>query len=1573
MPQKSVWDLLTDLKSKGVSFSISAEEKVTASDEKGVLNNELKRFLVSNKAAVIDFVRQHESLGARVITSNGLSERYELLFPQRRLWLTEKLNGDIGALYSLPYAATLQGPLDLSALKQGLAALVQRHRSLRCSFDEMDGNVFCSISDVVDFEMPVVETTPDDLHYAISQVANRPFDLSKAPLFSFTIFKLAESHHVLLVNIHHIVADGFTLGILLRELSVIYCSRHSDVSANLAPMRIQYSDYIRWQNEWSSSANFRQQANYWTDKLMTIPPMLRLPTDRARPAVQSFKGASEKLTLPVDLQESLRQLSNGQGATMFSLLLAAYVTVLYRYSSERDFAVGVPVAGRGKPELENLVGLFVNTVALRQQLHPEQTFRQLVAQIRQDSIEAFERQDVPFEYLVEQINPDRSLSYSPIFQVMFVLQDDVARWIDIPGVNASEVSIKMPVSKFDLTMYCCEESNGLSVTLEYSTDIFSSDTARRLLGYFRTLLQDAELNLAKKLVEINLISPEERFRQVVQYNRTQVPFNDQQCVHEQFELCAAEHPEAIALISEGRSISYQELNEAANRLAHLLRERAVRPDALVGICFNQSEQLIIAILAVLKAGGAYVPLDPSYPASRLADIVNEAGLELAVTGSQHQSLLDVVVPKLVVVDSASVIAEVLQYPSTNISPGSIGLHAGCLVYVIFTSGSTGKPKGVMIEHRGAVNLYSWYGRTVLGENRRVLLISSFGFDLTQKNIMATLGLGKTLVLHNLESFDPQYLADFIAQKNIDLINCAPTAFFALVAQDRVNGLTKLKTVVLGGEAIDERALEAFFKIAPDCLVINSYGPTECTDVTLSHPISVTGDLGDGKVLGTGVPNMIHYVVDEFGGLCLQGAIGELHIGGIGLARGYINQPQLTEEKFINNMFDPQGGRLYKSGDLVRLRADGLLEYVGRKDHQVKIRGMRMELGEIECQLLNYPLIKEAAVLVHEAEGIGQSLAAFLVLERADAELSLEDLKQFLRAKLPSPMVPSRFKILNALPMSANGKLDRKALDHLCDSWVATVKPYIAPMTDLEKQVAAIWAGTLRVPVDTLSVHDSFFDLGGHSLLAAQVVFRIEDQLGVRVPLRSIFQGASISTLASLLKEFIDKRDEQLPIVPIVRDQQLQLSSAQQRLWFLNQFAGQRDTTYNITWAARLSGELNVTALGFAVDALVDRNESLRTTFIKHEGEPIQKIHAASSPSLQVRTVARRSIDEVLVDLASQNFDLAVGPLFQAMLLDFGDQDFILMLNMHHIISDGWSIKVILEEIARYYIDCVNHKPLDAQVQNCQYVEYTYWHASWMKSAAADAQLRYWKEKLDGHYDKDLLVDEKAPATAQEVAGIQYIELSSDARSRIDKFCAAEKISPFVLHLTLYKIVLRLYSQVDDILVGSPLVGRTRTEFERVVGFFVNTAVIRTTIHPTASFRDLVGAVQQNVLDAIENQDLPFDHLVRLLKPARAPGKNPFFQSMFTVALEGEQVLGLPGVPEQAMDISYDRKPMFDFGVDVKVSEQRVRVSAMFNRRRFSDGYVANILATYQSLAEIVFDAREIELLTNCLRPNKVPQ
>ncbi|HEY0602391.1 MAG TPA: amino acid adenylation domain-containing protein [Herpetosiphonaceae bacterium] len=1484
---------------------------------------------------ISDLSEQKRALLARLLKERGVDpatlpipprtgdrSHAELSFAQQRLWFLNQLEPD-SPFYNVYAVVRLAGPLDVDALQRAVDAIVQRHEILRTIFPLVADQAVQAILPKSTVALAVVDLLdPATLMQAVHDEILRPFDLSQTPPLRARLLRLHEQDHVLIVTLHHIITDGWAMKLFIRELTLFYHGFTTEEPPVLPALPIQYADYAVWQRQWMQGQILEDQLAYWRAQLADLPTV-DLPTDHPRPVVQTFRGARRTFAVPQTISVRLAALAQSENATLFMTLLAAFDVLLARYSSQDEIVVGSPIAGRQRAESINLIGCFINTLILRADLSGNPTFRELLGRVRQTCLGAYAHQDLPFEKLVEELHPARDLSHNPLFQIMFILQDNPASDGPQSEVALEALTIESETTLFDLTLSFTDTAAGLMGALEYNTDLFEAATAERLIGHLLLLLEHCSAAPDTRIDRLPLLTPAEQQQILIDWNATATDY-PQIALHELVAAQAVRTPDAIAVLAEGESLTYAELDQRANQLARHLLRRGVGPETCVAICLPRSSDLVIGVLALLKAGAAYLPLDPSYPAERLQFMLADAGASVLLTHERLRAQLpleDVQPPAQVLCldrDWERIAAELDELP-----PVAVDLDQ--LTYVIYTSGSTGQPKGVGMTQRPLLNLISWQRRHfALPASARTLQFAPLSFDVSFQELLTTLCGGGTLILIDEEQRrDSVALLQHIAATAVERVFLPFVAVQSLAEAALATQIfpQRLREIVSAGEQLQlTDAIKRFVGALDGCVLTNQYGPSE------SHVVSAFSLSGAPTAwpalppIGYPIQNARLYLLDRSLQPVPVGVPGELYIGGECLARGYLNRPDLTAERFIPDPFSASAGsRIYRTGDIGRFLPDGAIAFLGRRDQQVKVRGFRIEPGEIEALLRRAPGVQDAAVVAQtNAQGLTR-LVAYVVQNKGTKEQENkeqrtneqmkeqqpssppspvatgeggrggEGLRTFLQSHLPEYMIPSAFVPLDALPLTPSGKLDRRALP--LPEWTASggSDASAAPRTPDEELLLSIWSDVLHI--DAPGVHDNFFDLGGHSLLAMQVATRVRALFQVMLPLRQMFESPTIAGLARYLAaaRSNDQARQVPPLMPAARPGVISLSFAQQRLWFMSQL--QPDSSfYTIPAVLRLDGPLDPAALARSFQAVMRRHEVLRTTFAVEHGQPQQLI--APELELELPLIDLRDLPATEREAEAQRraaaeiarpFELARGPLWRASLLRLDDTTHLLVLALHHILADGWSLGLLIGELAPLYSAERSGTAAVLPDLPIQYADYALWQRQWMQGDVLAAQLDYWRNQLAGAPPLlDLPTDRPRPPIQTFHGATHPVMLPESLVAGLRAVSRREGATLFMTLLAGFQALLARYSGQNDILVGTPIAGRTQAATESLIGCFINTLVLRADFGGNPDYRSLLAQVRERCLGAYAHQDLPFEQLVEALAVTRDLSAAPLVQVMFAL-------------------------------------------------------------------------------------------
>ncbi|MDZ8067339.1 MAG: amino acid adenylation domain-containing protein [Nostoc sp. DedQUE08] len=1236
-----------------------------------------------------------------------------LSFAQQRLWFLQQLDID-NPYYSELACVQLLGALNVDALERSLNEIVRRHEALRTTFEMLEEEAIQIIHPAVTMTLPVVNLLSmseakrqAQVERLTTEIAQKPFNLVTGPLLRVMLLQTGAEEYLLLFTIHHIAVDGWSIGVLIRELAGLYEAFSTGKASPLPDISIQYADFAIWQRQWLQGELQKTQLDYWKQQLADAST-LALPTDRPRPPIQSFRGAIASFELSASLTDMLRSLSNQEGVTLFMTLLGAFQALLYRYTGQEDICVGSPIANRNQAEIQGLIGFFVNTLVLRTHFSGNTSFLELLNRVREVCVGAYAHADIPFEQLVEELQPDRNLSQMPLFQVMFAWQEDTQKELKLPGLTLNWLPTHGQTAKFDLTLHLVDAQPELRGFLEYNTDLFDAETVIRIVEHFRNLLEGIVANPQARLSDLPLLTAEELHQQLVEWNNTQVEYPEQQCIHQLFEAQVERTPDAVAVVFEDEQLTYCELNAKANQLAHYLKKLGVKPEILVGICVERSLSTIVSLLGILKAGGAYVPIDPAYPPERIAFILEDAQAPVLLTTALLLEAMPQNKAKVVCLDTDWHL--VAQQSQENLFSE---VTTDNLAYVIYTSGSTGRPKGVMIKHASTVAMLDWANKTFAIEAMQgVLASTSICFDLSVFEVFVPLCCGgKVILIENA-----LYLPTLPTAQNVTLINTVPSVISQLLRTDSIP--TSVQTINIAGEPLHNQLVQQLYQQDNIQQVFNLYGPSE--DTTYSTSAWIHKDTNNIPPIGRPIHNTQIYLLDKNYQPVPVGVPGMLYIGGAGLSRGYLNKPELTADKFIPNPYaNLPGERLYKTGDLGRYLPSGEIEYIGRIDYQVKIRGFRIELGEIEALIIKYPKVREAVVTVHSLETDSQQIVAYLV-PNSEQTLTISELRDFLEAKLPNYMVPTAFVILEMLPLTPNGKIDRKALK-APDTIRPEDKELLAPRNYVETKLAEIWAAVLGV--DKVGIFDNFFELGGDSILAIVVITKAK-QAGLQLAVKQLFQHQTVAGLASVAVAKKVKQAEQGLITGLASLTPIQY-------WFFEQNLLEPHH-WNQAVLLEVKQVLDLAVLEKSVQQLLLHHDALRLRFEQTESSWQQVIASpdAEIPWIHLDFSALSATEqELAIETAATklqaSLNLSTGPLIRVALFDLGQQPSHLLIVIHHLAVDGVSWRILLEDLETAYQLISQGKKVQLPAKTTSFKYWSECLQEYAQSATLQQQWDYW--------------------------------------------------------------------------------------------------------------------------------------------------------------------------------------------------------------------------------------------------------
>ncbi|WP_275674329.1 non-ribosomal peptide synthetase [Streptomyces sp. MUM 16J] len=1456
------------------------------------------------------------------LTAGGRPERVPLSFAQRRLWFIGQLEGP-SATYNDPVALRLTGPLDRTALVAALRDVIGRHEVLRTVFPTADGEPFQQVLDAVAWEPSVAEVAPQDLAAAIAEAAGYPFDLSNEAPVRAWLFVTGPQEHVLMVTVHHIAGDAWSMAPLARDISTAYDARCRGVAPAWEPLPVQYADYALWQrellgNEQDPQSVISRQVAHWREALAGAPEELDLPADRPRPPVASHRGHRVAVEIPAGVHARLVEVARAEGVTVFMVLQAALAALLSRMGAGTDVPIGSPVAGRTDEALDDLVGFFVNTLVIRTDLSGDPTFRQVLSRVRETSLSAFAHQDVPFERLVEELSPSRSMARHALFQVMLTLQNAADGRLDLPGLDVEMLPAGASVAKFDLDVIVGEVFDadgapaGVRGTVTAAADLFDASTAARLAGRLARVVGLLVEDPQRRIGSLDLLDDAERRQVLKEWNDTTADVRPA-TVPDLFAAHVVRTPDAAAVVADGTELTYAELDARANRLARHLTALGVGPESVVAVALARGTELMVSLLAVLKAGGAYMPVDPEYPADRIAYMCQDAAPVVVLTSRAAAG----VVPSdtsatVVVLDEPEVAAALAALSSAAVDDAArrAPLSVAHPAYVIYTSGSTGRPKGVLVSHAGVASLVAGHIRYLgVGSGHRVGQFASASFDTFGWEWLMALLSGAALVVIPQDRRLGTALPAFLAAERVTHVTLPP----AVLATLDEESISRDTVMVVAGEACPP---EVMARWAAGRALFNSYGPTETTvDATLWRCDPQATEVA----IGSPVVNTRVYVLDERLTPAPVGVNGEMYVSGAGLARGYLGRSALTAQRFVANPFGPAGTRLYRTGDRAHWTPEGELVFAGRSDDQVKIRGFRIEPGEIENVIAAHPEVSQAAVMAREDTPGETRLVAYVVPTEGAAAAQLPAAVTALAAEhLPEYMVPAAVVVLGELPLTVNKKLDRKALP--APEFAASTTAGRAPADAREEILCAVFAQVLGI--ESVGVDDDFFSLGGHSLLAVRLASRVRSVLGVDLEIRELFDAPTVAGLAARLTGGSTSRT---PLTPQERPESVPLSFAQRRLWFLGRLDGP-SPTYNIPVALRLTGPLDRAALETALRDVIGRHEVLRTVIgTTASDEPCQRILGPAELDWRLLDgeAEPRDTARAVADVARYAFDLSSELPLRATLLRTGPEEHVLVLVMHHIAGDGWSMGPLADDVSVAYAARAAGRAPVWEPLPVQYADYALWQRQLLgdesdPDSLVSSQTAYWRETLAGAPEElQLPFDRPRPATAGNQGHQLPLAVPAEVHARLVELARAEGVTVFMVLQSALAVLLSRLGAGTDIPIGSAIAGRTDEALDDLVGFFVNTLVLRADLSGDPTFRKLLARVREAGLSGLAHQDVPFERLVEELAPTRSLARHPLFQVMFTLHNNAEAVLDLPGIRTEPLPVG---TALAKFDLDLTLAE-----------------------------------------------------
>ncbi len=1475
---------------------------------------------------------------------------------QQRLWFLQRYSG-ASSLYNMPIFLRLEGRLDLQAMENAINNIFQRHELLRSHFYQTDDGVFQKLKPTDKYKLNIVDLTSIEiqmhrLQTLLQEITDSLFDLEQGELIQIRLIKLAQDHHVLATCAHHMITDGWSITVFMRDFAVFYQAELEQKTPVLPVLPIQFADYAVWQQQSLNSGACKEDLEFWQSYLQDVPFVLDLPLDYKRPKTARHRGALYEFSIETGCKQSLFSLARNQRVSVFILLLSAFSILLARFSGQHQFLIGTPFAGRNFKELEDLIGYFVNSLPIKTDYSGTQTFLQLLQQTQQSFLTVSSHQQLPFEKIVEIVQPQRNESYSPLFQVMFTYINETNNKNPLADLAVDLIPTERTSSKFDLTLSIEAQGEVLTGLVEYDTDLFAATSIEKMMSAYLNILQAVVLKPDVLLDSIELLHEQEYQHIVYDWNDCRTDFPRQQTVHQRFQTQVKQQPDQIALLHGDQQLTYGQLNDRANQLAHVLIEHGLREGDIVALYLQRGCDLIVAMLASLKAGAAYLPLDLAYPLEQLALMHQQANSVITVT---QQSLLD---NAQAFDQQQTLVLDQLDWPSYSSNNLSIQGYSSALAYVMFTSGSTGTPKGIPITHSSIHRLVLNSNYINLNPDDRMAQVSNTAFDAATFEVWGALLNGASLVIADRSiTLSVEDFVGFLRTQQISVLFLT-TALFNQIVQQQPDAFASLQYLLFGGELVDPEQVKKVLEYGKPTHFLHVYGPTEGTTFSAWYEIEVVDDKAITVPIGAALSNTRLYVLDASLNPVPQGVVAELYIGGEGLSRGYLNQPLETASKFVPDVFARNSGeRMYRTGDMVRWNRHGAIEFVGRVDNQVKLRGFRIELGAIETALNANPAIKQTYVRVMGTDAQQKSLVAYFSPLNGYV-VDVQALRLDLQSVLPEYMVPAAFVVLPALPLNPNGKIDDKALpkpdakDHLQSK-------IQSPLTDTEIKLGILWHSLLGVNANRDS---DFFLLGGHSLLAMQLTNRIQHTFDVKLPVRELFVQSTLRTQA----EAIDRcqADATLPLKLADKADDYPLSFSQERLYFLQKLYPE-SSAYNMVIALKISGALDVDSLQTCIDRIINRHRILTTVFVLINVQPRQKILDINQLPIQYQdwstdaTSAQQiQLEQLLEQEKNYIFRLDCFPLIRVRLIQLDSLNHVIVINNHHILSDGWSQDVFTREWLNLYQASIETTQARLPVLPVQYVDYAVWQRQLLDSNRLEYLLSYWRKKLAEMPPAiNIPTDFNRPAVQTFSAKSETFSLNAELSFRLNKFAEQQHCSLFMLLLAGFNVFLARYSGQYDFALGTPVANRSHQETENLIGFFTNTLVLRNRIEGNPLWREFVARVKETVIDAFAHQDMPFEKLVEELQPERDLAGTPFFQVMFLYHNTKSTAFEMPSlnIEPLAMD---SKEVKFDLTLAMHAFNSQLMGTFEYNADLFKPERIQSMCSGFVHLLEQMADRKE---------------
>ncbi|MFH7014634.1 amino acid adenylation domain-containing protein [Flavobacterium sp. FlaQc-47] len=1547
---KDIKSIITGLSNKEVQiFLDDSGENLRVTGNTASLTEEDKINIATNKDRLITLLKSSKSSkdsNFEVISPIALADSYELSAGQRRLWTLSQFEGG-SVVYNMPMNTTLKGNYDIDCFQKAITATINRHEILRTTF-KMDENgdvrQYVQSADTFNFILSYSDFRNDSnkeksVATYISKDSFVPFDLENGPLFRVSLLQLEDETYVFYYNMHHIISDGWSMNVLSKDVFTFYDSLMNGSASGISPLTIQYKDYAHWQSSQIKTITSTNDKAFWLEKLSGELPILDLPSEKRRPAIKTHKGRTLRSYISKEITEMLQRFTQENNGSTFISLLTTINILFHKYTADTDIIIGTPVAGRDHADLADQIGFYINTLALRNTVNAGENFTSIYKRIKDQTLESFDHQMYPFDSLIESLNIKRDAGRSSVFDVMLILQNtDVNNHaVDISTNTDIIVDLGESVSKFDIELNFQEIKGHLVFDISYNTEVYEHHMIEGLIGHYKQILESVLSQPEIAIGKLTYINKEEENELLHNFNSTYTDYPKDVTIIDLIESQVINNPEGIALVFENEEMTYATLNEKANQVANYLGSKGITTESLVGLCMERSFEMVIGMLGIMKSGAAYVPIDPHYPVERIDFMIEDTKASIVLThnDSMHLTHFSNAVTTLNLDAFDTLFADQSKAnPNVNILPTNAA-------YVIYTSGSTGNPKGVVNEQRGLVNRLLWaYEYYNLTSDDVLIQKTTFCFDVSVWEFFLPLITGCKLVIPRPEGHkDSDYLRELIAAHKVTMIHFVPSMLSTFLLDIDVSKCATLKNVVCSGEALKINQAEDFQKVLPNVTLSNLYGPTEASIDVTSWIVPFNAANLKSVSIGKPVANTQIYILDNEMNIQPKGVTGELYIGGVQVAREYINLPELNAYRFINNPFAE--GKLYRTGDNAKWLQDGNIEYLGREDSQVKIRGYRIELGELDTVINSCPAIHQGVIIAREDTYGVNELVAYIVLKD---DKTKEDVITYLKEHIPNYMIPGIIIQLDEMPLTSNGKVNRKALP---DPVFNREYEYIAPVTALQNTLVTIWQDLLKV--EQVGITDNFFELGGQSLLAVRLLSAIKKKVNVAITITNVFSNPTISALAS----FIESQDD-TAILPVITKQNLPqdipLSYAQERLWFIDKLKGSEH--YHMPTLLNLKGDLYVNFLSQALKTIVDRHEALRTVYIEKEGVAYQKVQPSDNWELNIVSFTDNFQDFVAQEI-NKPFDLAKDYMLRATVIRISEEEHVLVLVRHHIATDGWSESIIVKEFKELYASYKSGTEAILPSLSFQYTDYAVWQRSEVSGDYLSEKLDYWQNKLSGVAPSALPTDYPRPAVQSSRGSHVAFRLDSNRSEALRTYAKEEGVTLFMLLSSVYKVLLYRYSGQSDICIGTTVSNRPQQELESMIGFFVNTLALRSDLSGNPSFSDVLKSVKQTTLEAYDHIAVPFEKVVDRVENTRDKSRSSLFQVLFVLNNNPDaKIAAFSDITIESVAMDYDISK-FDLTIFAEDSPEGIQFSFNYCSDLFSSSTIASLRSHYENLLDTI--------------------